>query len=161
MDMKSKNEIKKLDTKELDVAETMFVCNIENKVFQSIVLHCLSQIDGISLGEGNFIDNLFGRSAEGVKGIYAEQDEKHNSINIKVEVSIYYGLPIPLKAEEIQTKVSQTITQLTGLHVASVHVIITNVIAIEEAEISSQSTPVQNNVRNVHEHIDAAYSDEF
>ena len=124
IDPKLKMDKKKLDPKEFELPETMFIRDIEDKVFQSIVLQCLSQITGISLVEGNFIDHILGRSSEGVKGIYAEQDEKSHSVNIKVEVNLYYGVLIPNKAEEIQTKIAEEITKLTGLHVSSVNIVL-------------------------------------
>ena len=82
---------KKIDTKEFELPETVFIRDIENKVFQSITLQCLSQIEGIRLIEGNFIDHLFGRSAEGVQGICAEQDEKSQSVKIRVEVPVFFS----------------------------------------------------------------------
>lgn len=133
-DPKSKADKKKVDTKEFEIPETVFIRDIENKVFQSIVLQCLSQVEGISLVEGNLIDHLLGRSAEGVKGIYTEQDSKNQSVSIRVEVNIFYGISIPEKAEEIQTKIANEITKLTGLHVGSVHVVFKNVVPIEQAE---------------------------
>lgn len=124
---------KKVDTQEFEIPETVFVRDIENRVFQGIVVQCLSQIDGISLVEGNFIDNIFGRSAqEGIKGISAEQDSKNRSVNIKVEVNVSYGISIPAKAEEIQTKIADMITQITGLHVSCVHVVFKNVIPADQ-----------------------------
>jgi uncharacterized alkaline shock family protein YloU len=132
-DPKLKFEKNKVDTKEFELPETVFIRDIENKVFQSIVLQCLSQIDGISLAEGNFFDHLLGRSAEGVKGIYAEQDDKNQTVEIKVEVNILYGTSIPKKAEEIQTIIAEEVTKLTGLHVSSVHVVFKNVISQEQA----------------------------
>lgn len=122
-------DTKKVDTKEFDFPETLYVRDIENRVFQGIVLQCLSDIDGISLVEGNFIDKLLDRGpSENVKGITAEQDNKNQSVNIKIEINIGYGIPIPEKAEEIQAKVSDEITRLTGLHVSSVHVVFKNII---------------------------------
>ena len=116
-------------TKELDIPDTVFVRDIENRVFQTIVLQCLAKIEGISLLEGNIIDSFLGRDrVEGIKGIYAEQDNKNRSVNVKVEVNVKYGIPIPEKANEIQTRVSEEITQFTGLHVACVHVVFKNVI---------------------------------
>ena len=69
MDSKPKMDKKKVDTKEFEIPETVFIRDIEDKVFQSIVLQCLAQIEGISLVEGNFIDHLLGRSSEGSKGL--------------------------------------------------------------------------------------------
>ena len=157
IDPKLKVDKKKVDTKEFEIPETVFIRDIENKVFQSIVLQCLAQIEGISLAEGNFIDHLLGRSSEGVKGISAEQDDKSQSVNIKVEVNILYGTSIPEKAEEIQTKIADEVTKLTGLHVASVHVVIKNVISIEQASKLSQQSPSPLMGSNLEEE----YSDEF
>jgi uncharacterized alkaline shock family protein YloU len=149
---------KKVDTKEFELPETVFIRDIENKVFQSIVLQCLAQIEGISLIEGNFIDHLLGRSAEGVKGIYAQQDDKTHSLDIKVEVNIYYGIIIPTKAEEIQTKIADEITHLTGLHVSSVHVVINNVISVEQAKLPSS---IQGTPHLINDALREEYSDEF
>jgi uncharacterized alkaline shock family protein YloU len=156
MEPKSKAEKKKFDTKEFELPETVFIRDIEDRVFQSIVLQCLAQIEGISLVEGNFIDNILGRSAvEGVKGIYAEQDNKNHSVNIKVEVNILYGTPIPEKAEEIQTKIAEEITRLTGLHVSTVHVVFKNVISNEEARKLSQTSSL------IDSQLEDEYTDEF
>jgi len=74
---KNSGEAKKVDTKEFELPETLFVRDIENRVFQGIILQCLSKIDGIGLPEGNFIDNILGRKAQdNLKGITIEQDEK-------------------------------------------------------------------------------------
>jgi len=157
-DLKLKVDKKKVDTKEFEFPETVFIRDIEDKVFQSIVLQCLAQIKGINLTEGNFIDHLLGRSSEGVKGIYAEQDDKNQSVNIKVEVNILYGVNIPEKAEEIQTKIADEITHLTGLHVSSVHVVFKNVISEEQAnKLNQQGTTPQLTESNLSEE----YSDEF
>ena len=119
----------KKDNGEMELPETVYVRDIENRVFQAIVLQCLARINGISLLEGNFIDTILGRDrVEGVRGIHAEQDSKNRSVNVKVEVNVRYGLPIPEKAGEIQNRISQEITLLTGLHVACVHVVFKNVL---------------------------------
>lgn len=157
LDPKLKVDKKKVDTKEFEIPETVFIRDIENKVFQSIVLQGLAQIDGISLVEGNFIDHLLGFSSEGVKGIYAEQDEKHQAVNIKVEVNILYGVSIPEIAEKIQTKIAEEVTKWTGLHVAKVHVVVKNVISIEQASKLSQ----QNFNQETPNFIESEYSDEF
>jgi uncharacterized alkaline shock family protein YloU len=161
IDPKLKVDKKKVDTKEFELPETVFIRDIENKVFQSIVLQCLAQIEGISLVEGNFIDHLLGRSSEGVKGIYSEQDDKNQAINIKVEVNILYGISIPEKAEEIQTKIAEIITKLTGLHVSSVHVVFKNVISMEQANKLSQQNPTQGPPNLIGSNLGEEYSDEF
>lgn len=114
--------------KELDLPETVYASGIENRVFQAIILQSLSKIEGIGLIEGTFLSQLLGaNSVDGIKGISAEQSSKNQSLKVKVEVTIAYGLSIPEKAEEIQTSISQEISKLTGLHVSSVHVVFKNV----------------------------------
>jgi len=125
----------KLETKEIELPETIFIRDIENRVFQGIVLQCLAKIKGITLVEGNFIDTIFNRgSPEGIKGIQAEQDSKNQTITIRIEVNICYGISIPEKADEIQNKVAEDITKLTGLHVSCVHVVFKNVVTPEQTE---------------------------
>lgn len=160
-DSKLKFDKKKVDTKEFELPETIFIRDIENKVFQSIILQCLAQIEGIHLVEGNFIDHLLGRSSEGVKGIYAEQDDKNQSVHVKVEVNILYGVCIPEKAEEIQTKISNEITKLTGLHVASVHVVFQNVLSVEQAHKQSQQGASHVPSHLMGANVREEYTDEF
>jgi uncharacterized alkaline shock family protein YloU len=123
------NQLKEIDTKEVELPETVYVRDIETRVFQSIVAQCLLGIEGIALVEGNLIDSLFGReAAERITGISVEQDQKKPSIQVKLEVNVAYGVCIPEKAEEIQKKVNEELSRLTGLHVSLVHVIFKNLI---------------------------------
>ncbi|MGM0440206.1 MAG: Asp23/Gls24 family envelope stress response protein [Chlamydiota bacterium] len=141
-----------IDNPEYEYPDTVFIRDIENRVFKTIVLQCLAKIEGIELLEGHFIDSLFGRdNIEGIRGIQAEQDSQNLAVNVKVEVNIKYGLPIPEKANEIQTKIAQEITQLTGLHVACIHVVFKNLISyeapqteedLEETDDSNQTSPM-------------------
>ena len=121
---------KQLDTKEFELPDTIFIHDIESRVFQSISLECLARIEGVALLEGNLLDTLLGRdAAERVKGIHVNQDEKNRSVNIKVEVNVAYGVSIPEKAEEIQSKITEDVSKLTGLHVGCVHVVFKNLIS--------------------------------
>lgn len=127
-ELKNKSDSVKYDS-QFELPETIFIRDIENNVFQGIILQCLVNIEGISLVEGNFIDNMLGRGGlEGIKGITAEQDSKSQAVKVKVKVNIYYGFSIPDKAEEIQTKIAEQITRLCGLHVAVVHVVFEKVV---------------------------------
>ena len=121
--------LKNIDTKEVELPDTVFIRDIESRVFQSIAVQCLAKIEGVSLLEGTFIDSLLGRDAsDRIKGIYVEQDSKKHSIQVKVEINISYGISMPEKAEEVQQKISKEITEFTGLHVGSVHVVFKNLI---------------------------------
>lgn len=127
------NPLHQIDTKEVDLPETVFVRDIETKVFQSIVVQSLLKIEGVALVEGNLIDNLFGREpAERITGVTVEQDPKTHSISVKIEVNVAYGVTIPQKAEEIQLKITEELSRLTGLHVSVVHVIFKSLIAVQE-----------------------------
>lgn len=114
-----------LDTKEFEFPETVFSRDIETRVIQAIILQCLSKIEDVGLIGGTLFDTLLGRSeSDRVKGIFVEQDSKNHQVKVKVEINVKYGITIPEKAEEVQTKIVQEITRLTGLHVATVHVVI-------------------------------------
>ncbi len=146
MDQETKE--KNLCPDEFELPETLFIRDIENRVFQTIVLQCLAKIKGIHLLEGNFIDSILGRdNVEGIIGITAEQDSSTNAVNVKVELNINYGVPIPEKSHEIQSRVSEEITRLTGLHVSTVHVVIKNVILFTEQHTMSPSQiEYENNI---------------
>lgn len=130
MERKAKVEPLKVDTKEFELPETEYIRDIDNRVFQGIILQTLAKISGISLLEGNFIGNIFGTS-DGIKGIHTEQDPKTCSISARVEVAIGYGISIPEKAEEIQTKIVQELVRMTGLRVSHVHVVFKELISPE------------------------------
>lgn len=133
--------LKQMDAKELELPETTFIRDIESKVFQAITLQCLAKIEGISLLENNLFDSLLGREFDRVKGIYVEQDQKKHSVRVRIEINIEYGISIPKKSEEIQSKIVEEISALTGLHVASVHVIFKSLItqgAEEEKDVEAQ-----------------------
>ena len=122
------NPLKSMDVRELELPETVFIRDIETRVFQTIALQCLSKIEGIGLIQGTLFDSLLGRELEKVKGIEVEQDQKKHSVNMRIEINILYGVSIPAKAEEIQTKLVEEMSRWTGLHVASVHVIFKDLI---------------------------------
>jgi uncharacterized alkaline shock family protein YloU len=121
-------EKKAVDPKEIDYPETVYIRDIENRVFQMIVLQTLAKVKSISLIEGNFFDTILKKTTtDSLKGIEAEQDGDSNMVNVRIEIDVEFGIPIPDKAEEIQTRVTEEITRLTGIHVSSVHVIFKNV----------------------------------
>lgn len=151
-----------MDPKEFEIPETLFVRDIDNRVFQGIVLQCLSKIKGITLIEGNIIDSILGRTAtENIKGIQAEQDNQNHTIHIKVEVNICYGLSIPEKAEEIQSEVVEEIIKLTGLHVSTVHVVFKNVISEDGSKRLIGVAPPQQTAESLGSMMEEDYNDEF
>ena len=117
---------------EINYIDTVYVQNIESKVFQAIVYQSLKEIDGIELIEGNLFDSLIGGEGnEKMKGIHVEQDEASHTVSFKIDLNVSYGICIPTKAEEIQKKIKEDISKLTGLHIGYVHVVFKNVILPE------------------------------
>jgi len=128
-------QLKQIDTKELELPETVFVRDIESRVFQSIALHCIAKIEGVGFLEGTLIDSILGRDGPAsVKGIHVEQDEKSRTVNFKIEVKVAFGISIPDKAEEIQSIIAQEVSRLTGLHVGKVHIVFKDLIFNESLE---------------------------
>jgi len=159
-----KDQFKQIDTKELDFPDTVFVRDIETRVFQAIAIKCLLSIEDVSLIEGNMLDNLLGREGlERVKGINVEQDSKSHSVTLKVELNIAYGVSIPEKAEEIQAKIVQEIVRLTGLHVACVHVVFKNLLPDESLEkiIEHSMKKEKKEVSELNESTLNEYAEEF
>lgn len=130
------DKLTQVDTKELELPDTIFVRDIETKVFQTIALQALLTIDGVSILEGNLIDSFFGRDGpDRIKGIFVEQDLKNHSVMIKLEVNVAYGIALPEKAEEIQNRIALEVSRLTGLHVSCVHVVFKNLILPKETKV--------------------------
>ena len=46
------NQFKEIDPKELELPDTVFIRDIESRVFQAIVIKCLADIEGVALLEG-------------------------------------------------------------------------------------------------------------
>ncbi len=123
------NPLRQFDAKELELPETLFVRDIDTRLFQSIVHHCIAQMEGVALPEGNLIDSLLGRDpSERTSGISVEQNLDRHSVSVKVELNVAYGVSIPEKAEELQWQIAREISRLTGLHVAAVHLVFKNLI---------------------------------
>ena len=142
------NPLKQIDMKEVELPDTVFIRDIESKVFQSIVVHSLTQIDGIETLEGNLFNNLLGDGVDGVKGIHVDQDPKTHCVNVKVEINVAFDVCIPEKAEEVQNKIVQEISRLTGLHVGKVHVIFKNLISSKQKP--SLEEVLDKRVKSVH-----------
>lgn len=141
-------DAQQLDPLEFELPDTTYSRDIENKLFQGIVLKTLSRISGIGLLEGTFLGNLIDK----IKGISTEQDAKTQSVKIKIEVSIQYGLSIPKKAEEIQTAVVEEITKMTGLRVSEIHVVFKELMREEAPQEEAPSPPIPIEVASTFSH---------
>ena len=106
------------DSKEFELPETTYSRDIENAVFEGIVIQCIAQIEGVSLIKANILGNLLG-----TKGIKTIQDPATHSVSITLEVNIAFGVAIPEKAEEIQTSIVKAIGKLCSLRVSEIHIV--------------------------------------
>lgn len=89
------NSLNQINEKELELPDTVFIRDIESKVFQSIVLRCLAELEDVEPLEGNLFDSLLGDSLGGIKGIHVDQDQKNHSVNVRVEINVAYGISLP------------------------------------------------------------------
>ncbi len=138
------NQFRHLDTSELTLPETLFIHDIDSRVFQAIALQCIVSTEGLAPLEANLLDSFFGRdSTERAKGIHVEQSEKEHSVNFRIEVNIAYGISIGPKAKELQEKVSIEVSRLTGLHVACVHVIFKNIFHHKAAQTAAEALSIE------------------
>lgn len=129
-----------IDTGEFDLPETVYSRDIENRVFHGIIVKTLSRISGIGLVEGRFFDNLIGR-LDRIKGISTQQDPTTQSLKVKIEVGIQYGISIPQKAEEIQGAVVEDLVKMTGVRVSEVHVVFKQILVEEQEESLPEAIP--------------------
>lgn len=147
---------------EIDFAETVYIRDIENRVFQSLVLKAVGSIEGVAFVEGGLIDQLLKLgNLDGIKGITVEQDNEKRSVSVRVELNIAYGLSIPDKAQEVQSQITEEITRYTGLHVSSVHVIFKNILSDQEMERLRIDPALLQLHSPTKESIEDEYTDEF
>ncbi len=118
--------LKNIDLKEVELPDTDFIFDIETKVIQGICYQCITQTEGLFPQEAGLIDNLLGQEA--LKGISVQQDSKQRAVMIKLEVGVLYGVSLPERAEKLQNLVFKEVSELTGLHVGSVHVVFKNLV---------------------------------
>jgi uncharacterized alkaline shock family protein YloU len=124
---KEKNELLPPRYQELDLPDTTLNQSIDDKVFHGIILKALQPIQGISLQKANVFQTLIGKKDK-IFGISTVQDDKTQSLKVRLEVDVKFGVFIPEKAEEIQMAVIEEITKMTGLRVSEVQVIFKDLI---------------------------------
>jgi uncharacterized alkaline shock family protein YloU len=128
-----------------EIQPTIFLTDIETKVFQAIAFQVLKEIGAVELIEGSIFDSLLGgEEGERMKGIHVECHETNPIVNIKIEVNVLFGICIPQKSLEIEQKIKEKIKELTGFHVGLIHVTFKNIIfpkSLEELIEKAESGP--------------------
>ena len=114
-----------IEIEEQNTDEVVFVQDVENKVFQAIVVKTLMKIEGVRLlEEGSLIDDLLGREGQSrIKGVYIEQDLKSHSVAIKIEIELAYGLSLKRVAKNVQHAIVKDIKEFSGFNISSVHLV--------------------------------------
>ena len=108
---------------------------IDTTVVEKIVAITCRSVDGILQMKGNFISSLqegFG-GTDVTKGVTVEMVGE-DACNVNVSIIMEYGKSAPKIFRELRDKISEKITDMTGLRVNSVNVRITNVMTREEVE---------------------------
>lgn len=109
--------------------------SIDNTVVEKIVAITCRSVDGILQMKGNLISSIqegFG-GTDVTKGVSVEMVGE-DACNINVSIIMEYGKSAPKIFRELHAKISEKITDMTGLRVNSVNVRITNVMTREEVE---------------------------
>ncbi|HHX95412.1 MAG TPA: Asp23/Gls24 family envelope stress response protein [Clostridia bacterium] len=104
---------------------------IADEVIASIVMSTATEVPGLYLSSGGIAER-FGKK-QPAKGIRIEQQEEGVIVDVKVAAD--YGVSIPKLCKELQVKVAERVTELTGKNVAAVNVHVTS--------INMQSTPTE------------------
>lgn len=109
--------------------------SIDNTVVEKIVAITCRSVDGILQMKGNLISSIqegFG-GTDVTKGVSVEMVGE-DACNVNVSIIMEYGKSAPKIFRELRDKISEKITDMTGLKVKSVNVRITNVMTREEIE---------------------------
>lgn len=108
---------------------------IDNTVVEKIVAITCRSVDGILQMKGNLISSIqegFG-GTDITKGVSVEMVGE-DACNVSVSIIMEYGKSAPKIFRELHDKISEKITDMTGLRVNSVNVRITNVMTREEMD---------------------------
>jgi uncharacterized alkaline shock family protein YloU len=109
--------------------------SIDNTVVEKIVAIVCRSIDGILSMKGNLISSIqegFG-GTDLTKGVSVEMVGEDACV-VSVSIIMEYGKSAPLIFQELHDRITEKVTDMTGLKVNSVNVRITNVMTREEIE---------------------------
>lgn len=113
------------------------VIKIHENVIAAAVRKATTSVEGvIRLAGSPLVDNLaelIGNRRIGDRAISVHMDG--DRVAIEVKVNLEYGVHVPTVAVNIQRVVAAEITQLTGMTVTAVNVIVQELDQIEEEEV--------------------------
>lgn len=118
------HEKKRVDQKEFDLPETVYIHDIDNQAIQNIVAQILSRIPGVHLSHESLMESFLGKkSLSSTKGIHVEQDPKAKCVKIRIELVVDYGISIPEISQAIYDEVAKEVPELTGLPISQIHLL--------------------------------------
>lgn len=109
------------------------------QVLEIIAGIAASEIDGVAKMHGSLasgVGELFGRQLDR-RGVKLSSND--DQLAIDVDVYVQYGVSVPQIAGEIQNKVKQQVTLMTGLKPTEVNVRIEGVVADEKEQAVDQN----------------------
>jgi len=120
-EIQEKDKKDKYEVPEIEEADHEDATRISDDVIVTIVAKALSEIEGVASVPGGIVSGILGRKGSG-KGIKVEASDEEVVIDLAVVLD--YGIRIPEVAARIQSKIRQSVEEMTGKYVRSVNVTI-------------------------------------
>ena len=110
------------NTYDLQDDDTKGFVKIADDVVGMIAAIAATEVEGVSAMGGNFTDELMNKM--GVRGLYknVKVDVFDRKVTIDMAITMDYGYNIPTTCQMVQTKVKQSVENMTGLEVSDVNV---------------------------------------
>lgn len=117
------------DSDTLDYGEI----TIEDEVIFTIVQRAVLESEEVAHLTSGLTDKVLGRNSKGIK----LQREETGELKLSINVAIYYGQPLLEVANQLQKRIKDDLTMMTGLEVASVDIHIQHIIFQAESQLEN------------------------
>lgn len=117
------------DSDTLDYGEI----TIEDEVIFTIVQRAVLESEEVAHLTSGLTDKVLGRNSKGIK----LQREETGELKLSINVAIYYGQPLLEVANQLQKRIRDDLTMMTGLEVASVDIHIQHIIFQAESQLEN------------------------
>lgn len=117
------------DSDTLDYGEI----TIEDEVIFTIVQRAVLESEEVAHLTSGLTDKVLGRNSKGIK----LQREETGELKLSINVAIYYGQPLLEVANQLQKRIKDDLTMMTGLEVAAVDIHIQHIIFQAESQLEN------------------------
>lgn len=117
------------DSDTLDYGEI----TIEDEVIFTIVQRAVLESEEVAHLTSGLTDKVLGRNSKGIK----LQREETGELKLSINVAIYYGQPLLEVANQLQKRIKDDLTMMTGLEVTSVDIHIQHIIFQAESQLEN------------------------